>query len=85
MDDDETEEIVEIKDLGESLSRFYFFTFSLLLEYIQHSAKDTVWLQKKWFFILFVLLVNLGLVAAVIFTKGSAYIMVPFITLSHVR
>lgn len=44
MDDDETEEIVEIKDL----------------EYIPHSAKDTVWLQKKWSFILFVLAVNLG-------------------------
>ena len=55
------------------------------LEYIQHSSTDVVWLQKKWFFIGVVLLVNIGCIFLVIFTKGSAYIMVPFVTLSHVR
>ena len=55
------------------------------MEYIPHSSKDTVWLQKKWFFIIFILAVNIGCVFIVIFTRLSAYFMIPFITLSHVK
>ena len=64
-----TEEIVEDKKL----------------EYIPFTSNDAVFRQKKWFFILAVLLCNFGCIFLVIFTPGSAYIMIPFVTLSHVR
>lgn len=54
-------------------------------DHIEHSGKDSAWLQKKWIFICTILASNIGLVAAVIFSPGSAYIMIPFITLSHIR
>ena len=64
-----TEEIIENKNM----------------EYIPHSSKDTTWLQKKWGFIIGTLGVNIAFIFLVIFTKASAYLMIPFITLSHVK
>jgi len=64
-----TEEIIENKDM----------------EYTPHSSKDTTWLQKKWGFIIGTLGVNIAFIFLVIFTKASAYLMIPFITLSHVK
>ena len=55
------------------------------LEYIPFTSNDVVFRQKKWFFIFVVLLCNFGCIFLVIFTPGSAYIMIPFVTLSHVR
>lgn len=51
----------------------------------RYSPQDASWKQKKWFFIIIVLIVNFGLIVTTLITGAGVYIMIPFITLSHIR